>query len=136
MVSELKGKITSILLFKAGNMLTSYGKNEDFNIQEWVINENFSNIKSDNTEDTTLNKSNNESEINENISLTLNKSVSLEPSTIDKNSINQISINNCLYEKANSFYSEHKDDINVMVEMSNSMFASGGKDKLIKLWKD
>ena len=132
---QLKGKITSILLFKAGNMLTSYGKNEDFNIQEWVINENFSNIKSDNTEDTTLNKSINESEINENISLTLNKSVSLEPSTIDKNSINQISINNCLYEKANSFYSEHKDDINVMVEMSNSMFASGGKDKQIIIWE-
>ena len=37
-------------------MLTAYGKNSHFNIQEWVINENFSKGKPDNQDDCLLSK--------------------------------------------------------------------------------
>ena len=37
-----KDKITSILLFKNGNILTSFGKDNHYNIQEWVPNEYYS----------------------------------------------------------------------------------------------
>ena len=126
-------KITSILLLKNKNLLTSFGKNSHFNIQEWVMSENYTNVKSDNSENINLNKSFNESEIKE-TSLALNKSMSIEPSSLRSNSI-QINNNRSLYNSNNSFKSNHEGDINVMVEMSNEMFASGGNDKKIIIWK-
>ena len=126
-------KITSILLLKNKNLLTSFGKNSHFNIQEWVMSENYTNVKSDNSENINLNKSFNESEIEE-TSLALNKSMSIEPSSLRSNSI-QINNNRSLYNSNNSFKSNHEGDINVMVEMSNEMFASGGNDKKIIIWE-
>ena len=126
-------KITSILLLKNKNLLTSFGKNSHFNIQEWVMSENYTNVKSDNSENINLNKSFNESEIKE-TSLALNKSMSIEPSSLRSNSI-QINNNRSLYNSNNSFKSNHEGDINVMVEMSNEMFASGGNDKEIIIWE-
>ena len=126
-------KITSILLLKNKNLLTSFGKNSHFNIQEWVMSENYTNVKSDNSENINLNKSFNESEIKE-TSLALNKSMSIEPSSLRSNSI-QINNNRSLYNSNNSFKSNHEGDINVMVEMSNEMFASGGNDKKIIIWE-
>ena len=126
-------KITSILLLKNKNLLTSFGKNSHFNIQEWVMSENYTNVKSDNSENINLNKSYNESEIKE-TSLALNKSMSIEPSSLRSNSI-QINNNRSLYNSNNSFKSNHEGDINVMVEMSNEMFASGGNDKKIIIWE-
>ena len=126
-------KITSILLLKNKNLLTSFGKNSHFNIQEWVMSENYTNVKSDNSENINLNKSFNESEIKE-TSLALNKSMSIEPSSLRSNSI-QINNNRSLYNSNNSFKSNHEGDINVMVEMSYEMFASGGNDKKIIIWE-
>jgi WD40 repeat protein len=51
------------------------------------------------------------------------------------NTMTQNLLNNSLYERATSFLSNHKDDINVMVEMSNLMFASAGNDKRIFIWE-
>ena len=129
----VKDKITALLLFKGGNLLTSFGRNSHFNIQEWVINENFTNIKSDISDDSTLNKSINNSENND-INLSLMRSSTTDPQGMKSNT-NQIIMNNNLYERANSFLSKHTDDINVMVEMSNLMFASAGNDKHIIIWE-
>jgi hypothetical protein len=41
---QTKDKITSILLFKNGNILTSFGKSSHYNIQEWKPSDNDSNI--------------------------------------------------------------------------------------------
>ena len=132
-VSKIKvnDKITSILLLKNGNLLTSSRSKSDFNIYEWGKNENFTNIKSDKLENIDLNKSFNESE-NYEYDLTPKKSMT---TTFKNYSSKKIYDNNSLYEKINSFYTEHKGDINVMVEMSNEMFASGGKDKQIIIWE-
>jgi hypothetical protein len=129
----VKDKITAILLIKGGSLLTSLGKKSHYNIQEWVINENFTNIKSDISDDSTLNKSINNSENND-INLSLMRSSTTDPQGMKSNT-NQIIMNNNLYERANSFLSKHTDDINVMVEMSNLMFASAGNDKHIIIWE-
>ena len=42
-----------------------------------------------------------------------------------------INNNNNLYKKGSSFDSTHKDEITVMIEMSDSMFATAGNDKQI-----
>ena len=129
----VKDKITALLLFKQGNLLTSFGKDSHFNIQEWVINENFTNIKSDIPDDNVLNKTINLSDNND-PNLSLSRNVTSEPLTI-KNNSNRIILNNNLYERGNSFFSEHNDEINVMVEMNDLMFASGGKDRHIIIWE-
>ena len=130
----VKDKITAILLFKEGNILTSFGKHSHYNIQEWIINENFSNIKDNNTDAISLNKSFNDSDSYDNLSL--NKSMTAYDLSLTKNNtMTQNLLNNSLYERATSFLSNHKDDINVMVEMSNLMFASAGNDKRIFIWE-
>ena len=130
----VKDKITAILLFKEGNILTSFGKHSHYNIQEWIINENFSNIKDNNTDVISLNKSFNDSDSYDNLSL--NKSMTAYDLSLTKNNtMTQNLLNNSLYERATSFLSNHKDDINVMVEMSNLMFASAGNDKRIFIWE-
>ena len=129
----VKDKITALLLFKEGNILTSFGKESHFNIQEWVIKENFTNIKSEISDDSALNKTVNYSENNDNNNLSISRSVTYEPNST-KNNQSQSILNNNLYERGNSFLSKHTDDINVMVEMTDLMFASGGKDKHIYIW--
>ena len=125
-----KDKITSILLLKNGNILTSFGKNYHYNIQEWIPNEYYSVNKQSNN-DLIYNKI-----INEDLNLdTFNVSsfTTIDPSRLRKNST-QINITQ-FYEKSKSFLSSHKDDINAMIEMDDSMFASGGNDKKIIIWK-
>lgn len=131
---RVKEKITSILLLKTRNLLTSFGKSSHFNIQEWVINDNYTNTKSDSNDDSILNKSINDLESMDNIDLSLIRSETYDNFN-EKALSNQVISNNSLYKKSNSFVSNHKDDINVMVEMSDSMFASGGKDKRIIIWE-
>jgi hypothetical protein len=109
----VKDKITAILLFKEGNILTSFGKHSHYNIQEWIINENFSNIKDNNTDVISLNKSFNDSDSYDNLSL--NKSMTAYDLSLTKNNtMTQNLLNNSLYERATSFLSNHKDDINVI----------------------
>ena len=122
-----KDKITSILLFKNGNILTSFGKKNHYNIQAWVPNENHLVNKQSNN-DLIYNKI-----INEDLNLdALNEG--LASSTLRQNYF-QINIVNQFYENSYSFLSSHKDDINVMIEMDDSMFASGSNDKNIIIWK-
>ena len=97
------GNITSILLLKNGNILTSFGKTSRYNIQEWI----YKNIKSNSINDFEI--INEENKGNSNIQY--------------------------LYEKESSFLSTHNDDINAMIEMNDSMFATGGNDKKIIIWK-
>ena len=127
-----KDKITSFLLLKNGNILTSFGKKYHFNIQEWIPNENYSNSCFYN-DDLIYNKIINEPDINEE-AFNLGRTTTFEPSRNGQN-LFQINTNSHLYEKANSFLSTHKDDINVMIEIGNSMFVSGGNDKTIIIWK-
>ena len=125
-----KDKITSILLFKNGNILTSFGKTNHYNIQEWIPNEYFS-VNKQSNDDLIYNKL-----INEDLNLdafNIGRATTIDPSRPRQNSI-QININQ-FYEKSNSFLSNHKDDINVMIEMDDSMFASGSNDKNIFIWK-
>ena len=128
----IKDKITSILLLKNGNILTSFGKDSHFNIQEWTPNENNSDSKFYN-DDLIYNKIINEPDINAD-AFNLGRATTFEPSRNRQNSF-QINTNTHLYEKSNSFFSTHKDDINVMIEMDNSMFATGGNDKTIIIWE-
>ena len=128
----IKDKITSILLLKNGNILTSFGKDSHFNIQEWIPNENNSDSKFYN-DDLIYNKIINEPDINAD-AFNLGRATTFEPSRNRQNSF-QINTNTHLYEKSNSFFSTHKDDINVMIEMDNSMFATGGNDKTIIIWE-
>jgi len=126
-----KDKVTSILIFKDGTMLTAYGKNSHFNIQEWVINENFSKGKPDNQDDCLLSKKTfNEQDTND---ISLVRTTTYEPSTF-KNYMSPLA-QNSKYESATSFLSHHKDDINAMIDMSDSMFASCSSDKNIFIWK-
>ena len=53
-----------------------------------------------------------------------------------KSNMSQNLINNNLYKPSNSFDSTHKDDITVMIEMADSMFATAGKDKRIVIWEE
>ena len=130
-----KDKVTSILIFKDGTMLTSYGKNSHFNIQEWVINENFSKSKQGNQDDYLVSKKAfTDSDTNDNSFII--RSTTFEPSSL-KNYGNPFVQNN-IYEIATSFLSHHKGDINAMVDMSDMsdcMFASGSNDKSIFIWK-
>ena len=128
----VKDKITAILLFKGGNLLTSFGKDSYFNIQEWVINENFTNTKSDAADDSALNKTINDADNFD--SFSVNRSMTCEL-TLSKNNLSQNLFTNNLYERATSFVSKHTDNINVMIEMSDSMFASAGNDKHIIIWE-
>ena len=127
-----KDKVTSILLLKNGKILTSFGKNNHFNIQEWIRNDNYSNNKLYN-DDLIFNQIVNDPDINID-NFNFGRSTTLEPF---RGRANSFQVNNIghLYEKATSFISNHKDDINVMIEMSDSMFASGGNDKIIIIWK-
>lgn len=125
-------EVTSFLLLKNGNILTSLGKKYDFNIQEWTPNENYYNSKLYN-DDFISNKNINEADINVDTN-NLGRATTFEPCR-NMHNFFQINTNNHLYEKTNSFLSNHKDDINVMIEMDNSMFATGGNDKAIIIWK-
>lgn len=128
-----KEKITSILLLKNGNILTSYGKNNHFNIQEWIPSDNYSITKKFN-DDLIYDKMINDPEFNAK-SFSLNRAQTFENSSKQNSfQINNIK-NNYLYEKANSFLSTHKEDINIMVEMDDLMFISGGNDKTLILWE-
>ena len=126
-----KDKITSILLFKNGNILTSFGKSNHYNIQEWVPNDYYS-INKPSNDDLVYNKIINDQDVSTD-SINLGRSTTVDPSRGRQNSF-QLNVN-YLYEKGNSFLSNHKDDINVMIEMDDSMFASGGNDKSIFIWK-
>ena len=142
----VKDKITAILLIKGGSLLTSFGKNSHYNIQEWVINENFSNVRGekqekekekenekDQKEISLLNKSFNINDLDDDF---INRSQTMDLSSVyTKSSISQNLLNNNLYERATSFDSTHKDDITVMIEMSDSMFATAGNDKRIVIWE-
>ena len=121
--------ITSILLFKNGNILTSFGKSGHFNIQEWGPNENYSNSKRYDDDFICNNKINKP----DNKESFIGRTTTFEPSYLRLSSGN-INTNN-VYKKLNSFVSSHKDDINVMIEMNDSMFASGGNDKIIIIWQ-
>ena len=130
--------ITSILLLKNGNILTSFGKKKDCHIQEWIQNNICSNSKIYN-DDLKYNKMNiNIPDIIPDASNNLRISTVEEPYRGRQNSV-QINFNNNfnyqLYEKEQSFLSTHKDGINIMIEMDDSMFASGGNDKCIIIWK-
>ena len=138
----VKDKITAILLIKGGSLLTSFGKKSHYNIQEWKINENFSNVRGeklekekekDSKESSLLNSSFNLNDIDDgfiNRSQTIDLSLSLSKSCVTQNLLN-----NNLYERATSFDSTHKDDITVMIEMSDSKFATAGNDKRIVIWE-
>lgn len=124
-VSKIKTKeiITSALLFKNGKLLTSFGRSSHYNIQEWVPNENYSSKMLN--DEPNHNKLINESSIEH--------SLTIDP---NKGRTNSLKNDNCdLYEKANSFLSTHIDDINIMIEMNDSIFASGGNDKKILIWQ-
>lgn len=124
-------KITSVLLFKNGNILTSFGKNNHSYIQEWIQNEKYSNYKIS-KEDLIYNKILNDSDINTDSS-NLGRGTTLDPGRSRQNSTH--GNNPHLYESSKSFLSKHKDYINCMIEMDNAMFASGGNDKCIIIWK-
>ena len=131
----VKDKITAILLIKGGSLLTSFGKASHYNIQEWKINENFSNIRGEKQEkereNSILNSSFNNNEIEDD---PINRAQTVDFS-ISKTSFSQNLLNNNLYERATSFDSTHKDDITAMIEMSDSMFATAGNDKRIVIWE-
>jgi len=129
-----KDKITSILLFKNGNILTSFGKSSHFNIQEWKPSDNDLNLNFFNDDMIYNNNMINDPDIiSERVSL--NRATTFEQPRGRLNSFQINTNNNSLYEKANSFVSTHKDDINVMLEIDDSMFVSGGNDKIMIIWK-
>ena len=130
---QTKDKITSILLFKNGNLLTSFGKSSHFNIQEWKPSDNDSNINYFNDDLLYNNMINDSDLISERVSL--NRATTFEQPRGRLKSFQINTNNNSLYEKANSFLSTHKDDINVMIELDDSMFVSGGNDKILIIWK-
>ena len=128
-------KITSILIIKGGSLLTSLGKQSNYNIQEWVINENFSNIRAEKQEKESskiLNKSFNNDVDEDTIVRSQTMDLSLSKISTSQTFINN---NNNLYKKGSSFDSTHKDEITVMIEMSDSMFATAGNDKQIVIWE-
>ena len=145
----VKYKVTAILLMKGGSLLTSFGKKSHYNIQKWVINDNFSNIREEKVE-----KEKEKEEDQKEYSL-LNSSLNIKDDDDDdgfinraqtmdfsssspyaKSSMSQNVINTNLYKPANSFISTHKDDITAMIEMADSMFATAGNDKRIIIWKE
>jgi hypothetical protein len=67
--------------------------------------------------------------------VSLNRATTFEQPRGRLNSFQINTNNNSLYEKANSFLSTHKDEINVMLEIDDSMFVSGGNDKILIIWK-
>ena len=131
-----KDKITSILLFKNGNILTSFGKSSHYNIQEWKPSDNDLNLNLNYFNDDMIydnNMINDPDLISERVSL--NRATTFEQPRGRLNSFQINTNNNSLYEKANSFLSTHKDEINVMLEIDDSMFVSGGNDKILIIWK-
>ena len=130
-----KDKITSILIFKDGTILTAYGKDTHYTIQEWTINENFLKVKPENSDDSIISKKiNNESGITDDSILC--RSTTFEPSSINNIKSQVIQSNqNYKYESDYSFPSKHKGDINAMIDMSDNMFATGSNDKTIYIWK-
>ena len=138
----VKDKITAILLIKGGSLLTSFGKKSHYNIQEWKINENFSNVRGEKLEKEKEKESNESSLLNSSFNLNdiddgfINRSQTIDLSlSLSKSSVAQNLLNNNLYERATSFDSTHKDDITVMIEMSDSKFATAGNDKRIVIWE-
>lgn len=138
----VKDKITAILLIKGGSLLTSFGKKSHYNIQEWKINENFSNVRGEKLEKEKEKESKESSLLNSSFNLNdiddgfINRSQTIDLSlSLSKSSVAQNLLNNNLYERATSFDSTHKDDITVMIEMSDSKFATAGNDKRIVIWE-
>ena len=138
----VKDKITAILLIKGGSLLTSFGKKSHYNIQEWKINENFSNVRGEKLEKEKEKESKESSLLNSSFNLNdiddgfINRSQTIDLSiSPSKSSVTQNLLNNNLYERATSFDSTHKDDITVMIEMSDSKFATAGNDKRIVIWE-
>jgi hypothetical protein len=138
----VKDKITAILLIKGGSLLTSFGKKSHFNIQEWKINENFSNVRGEKLEKEKEKESKESSLLNSSFNLNdiddgfINRSQTIDLSlSLSKSCVTQNLLNNNLYERATSFDSTHKDDITVMIEMSDSKFATAGNDKRIVIWE-
>ncbi len=138
----VKDKITAILLIKGGSLLTSFGKKSHYNIQEWKINENFSNVRGEKLEKEKEKESKESSPLNSSFNLNdiddgfINRSQTIDLSlSLSKSSVAQNLLNNNLYERATSFDSTHKDDITVMIEMSDSKFATAGNDKRIVIWE-
>ena len=138
----VKDKITAILLIKGGSLLTSFGKKSHYNIQEWKINENFSNVRGEKLEKEKEKESKESSPLNSSFNLNdiddgfINRSQTIDLSlSLSKSSVTQNLLNNNLYERATSFDSTHKDDITVMIEMSDSKFATAGNDKRIVIWE-
>ena len=138
----VKDKITAILLIKGGSLLTSFGKKSHYNIQEWKINENFSNVRGEKLEKEKEKESKESSPLNSSFNLNdiddgfINRSQTIDLSlSLSKASVTQNLLNNNLYERATSFDSTHKDDITVMIEMSDSKFATAGNDKRIVIWE-
>jgi hypothetical protein len=138
----VKDKITAILLIKGGSLLTSFGKKSHYNIQEWKINENFSNVRGEKLEKEKEKESKESSLLNSSFNLNdiddgfINRSQTIDLSlSLSKSSVTQNLLNNNLYERATSFDSTHKDDITVMIEMSDSKFATAGNDKRIVIWE-
>ena len=135
-------KITSILIIKGGSLLTSLGKQSNYNIQEWKINENFSNVRGEKLEKEKEKESKESSPLNSSFNLNdiddgfINRSQTIDLSlSLSKSCVTQNLLNNNLYERATSFDSTHKDDITVMIEMSDSKFATAGNDKRIVIWE-
>ena len=138
----VKDKITAILLIKGGSLLTSFGKKSHYNIQEWKINENFSNVRGEKLEKEKEKESKESSPLNSSFNLNdiddgfINRSQTIDLSlSLSKSCVTQNLLNNNLYERATSFDSTHKDDITVMIEMSDSKFATAGNDKRIVIWE-
>ena len=138
----VKDKITAILLIKGGSLLTSFGKKSHYNIQEWKINENFSNVRGEKLEKEKEKESKESSLLNSSFNLNdiddgfINRSQTIDLSlSLSKSCVTQNLLNNNLYERATSFDSTHKDDITVMIEMSDSKFATAGNDKRIVIWE-
>ena len=138
----VKDKITAILLIKGGSLLTSFGKKSHYNIQEWKINENFSNVRGEKLEKEKEKESKESSLLNSSFNLNdiddgfINRSQTIDLSlSQSKSCVTQNLLNNNLYERATSFDSTHKDDITVMIEMSDSKFATAGNDKRIVIWE-
>ena len=138
----VKDKITAILLIKGGSLLTSFGKKSHYNIQEWKINENFSNVRGEKLEKEKEKESKESSPLNSSFNLNdiddgfINRSQTIDLSlSLSKSTVAQNLLNNNLYERATSFDSTHKDDITVMIEMSDSKFATAGNDKRIVIWE-
>ena len=126
----IKKKIASILLFKNKNILASFVKDNHFNI--WTPNEKIHNniISKD---DLLINKTITDLDISNNYSDTLCRSMTIQPIKVIRSKSTH-SNNNNLYESSKSFLTVQKGDINALVEMDNSMFASGGSDKSIVIW--